>query len=44
MNKNIACDISLAVKELNYDPKVDLYKGTAEAYRQHLEANRWWKF
>ncbi len=37
MNKNIACDISLAIKELDYDPKVNLYKGTAEAYQQHLD-------
>ena len=37
VNKNIACDISLAVSELDYDPKVNLYKGTMQAYRQHLD-------
>ena len=36
LNKNIACDISLAKKELNYKPKVDLYKGTFKAYSQYL--------
>jgi len=37
LNKNISCDISLAKKELNYKPKVDLYKGTFNAYSQYLK-------
>ena len=37
LNKNIACDISLAKKELEYKPKIDLYKGTFNAYLQYLK-------
>ncbi len=38
LNKNIACDISLAKKELKYDPKIDLYKGTYNAYLKYLNS------
>ena len=31
LNKNIACDISKAERELGYNPKVDLYNGVKEA-------------
>ncbi len=31
LNKNIACDISKAERELGYSPKVDLYKGVKDA-------------
>ncbi len=40
LNKNIACDISLAKKELNYKPKIDLYKGTYKAYSQYLKSKK----
>jgi nucleoside-diphosphate-sugar epimerase len=34
LNKNIACDISLAKKELNYMPKIGLYEGTFKVIKQ----------
>lgn len=37
LNKNIACDISLAKKELKYRPKINLYKGSLNAYTQYLK-------
>jgi len=37
LNKNIACDISLAKKELDYNPKVELYEGTLKAYKKYLK-------
>ncbi len=37
LNKNIACDISLAKNELGYNPKIDLYRGTLNAYSQYLK-------
>lgn len=40
LNKNIACDISLAKKELGYKPKIDLYEGTYQAYSQYQEINK----
>lgn len=40
LNKNIACDISLARRELGYNPKVDLYNGTKNAYKQYLKLNK----
>jgi nucleoside-diphosphate-sugar epimerase len=40
LNKNIACDISLAKKELNYKPKIDLYDGTYKAYFEYLKLNQ----
>jgi nucleoside-diphosphate-sugar epimerase len=37
MNKNIACDISVACDELGYDPKVELYDGMRQSIRWCLE-------
>lgn len=39
MNKNIVCDITKAKKELGYNPKVNFYEGTKEAYKQYLNLN-----
>tara|TARA_B110000879_G_C11169564_1_gene512887 strand:- start:75 stop:1124 length:1050 start_codon:yes stop_codon:yes gene_type:complete len=40
LNKNISCDISLAKKELNYNPKISLYKGTHQAYSKYLKNDK----
>jgi nucleoside-diphosphate-sugar epimerase len=37
MNKNIACDISVACDELGYDPQVELYEGMRRSIRWCLE-------
>ena len=40
LNKNIACDISLAKKELDYKPKINLFNGTLSAYSQYLKIKK----
>ena len=40
LNKNISCDISLAKKELNYNPKISLYDGTYQAYSKYLKLKK----
>lgn len=37
MNKNIACDVSVAQQELGYDPKVELYGGMRRSIRWCVE-------
>jgi nucleoside-diphosphate-sugar epimerase len=37
MNKNIACDISVACDELGYDPQVELYEGMRRSIHWCLE-------
>lgn len=39
MNKNIACSNKKAKKELGYEPKISLYEGTMEAYRDYIKNN-----
>lgn len=36
MNKNIFCSNNKAKKQLNFQPKVSLYNGTEDAYRDYL--------